>query len=257
MPALGYFGPDDVCLGQWAHELLLVLRKLSAGNDARHVYDEGEQGQPVFEFRRDESHAYISITGAEDDEDEDEQGASDWRAVACDVGALLSSVRSFLDELRRRLESLAPRAATAWWARNIERDADTRKIRVVIKDAMAFWSDDFGSFVSNDSSATEHTTVLEVPAAWIAGDALVDGKLEAIYAHLYGASWRQGNDDGSRYEVLDCRVDVLPPGDPTEAKSALAVFADCPAMRDAAGAGGHRRDHDGGEVAHRHHPGRQ
>ena len=95
------------------------------------------------------------------------------------------------------------------------------KIRVVIKDAMAFWSDDFGSFVSNDSSATEHTTVLEVPAAWIAGDALVDGKLEAIYAHLYGASWRQGNDDGSRYEVLGCRVDVLPAGDPTEAKSAI------------------------------------
>ena len=115
MPALGYFGPDDVCLGQWAHELLLVLRTLSAGNEARHVYDEGEQGQPVFEFRRDESRAYISITD------------SDWRAVACDAGAMLSSVRSFLDELRGRLESLAPHAATAWWARNIERSSGARR----------------------------------------------------------------------------------------------------------------------------------
>lgn len=93
-----------------------------------------------------------------------------------------------------------------------------RKIRVVIKDAMAFWNDDFGSFVFDESAASEHTTVLEVPAAWIAGEALVEGKLEAIYEHLYGESWRQGNDDGSRYEVLACKVDVLPPGDATEAK---------------------------------------
>ena len=44
LPYLGYFGPDDVCIGQWAHELLLVLRKLSGGIETRHL--DGCQSRP-------------------------------------------------------------------------------------------------------------------------------------------------------------------------------------------------------------------
>src|SRR5436190_18419299 len=36
---------------------------------------------------------------------------------------------------------------------------------------------------------------------WLKGPALTDDKLELVLAQLYGASWRNGNSDGSRYVV--------------------------------------------------------
>src|SRR5438128_1587274 len=52
LPMLGYFGPSDACLGDWAAELSRAARVLSSGDPASYVYDEGEQGQPAFVFQR-------------------------------------------------------------------------------------------------------------------------------------------------------------------------------------------------------------
>lgn len=96
-----------------------------------------------------------------------------------------------------------------------------RKIRVTIKDAMAFFDADRVDFVPNLSYTPVNTMVFEVPDDWIAVGGLVDGKIERVYADLYGEDWRSGNADGSRYEVLECKVEVLAPGDATLAKSTL------------------------------------
>jgi hypothetical protein len=93
-----------------------------------------------------------------------------------------------------------------------------RKIRVTIKDAMAFWNDDAFAFIPNLTYTPVNTAVFEVPDTWIDGDHLADGMLARMYAHIYGETWESGNEDGSKYEVLECKVEVLPPGDPAEAK---------------------------------------
>ena len=49
-PGLGYWGPSDVCLGMWAAELQSVANAVRTSADARYLFDEGEQGQPAYEF---------------------------------------------------------------------------------------------------------------------------------------------------------------------------------------------------------------
>src|SRR5689334_22705991 len=70
IPRLGFFGPDDVCLGTWLCELALASRQLCSEGCSRYVFDEGEQGQPAFVFEREGPVVYVSI------EDSDLSGAS-------------------------------------------------------------------------------------------------------------------------------------------------------------------------------------
>jgi hypothetical protein len=121
LPYLGYFGPDDVCIGQWAHEFSQMTLKLSETQQGRYVFDEGEQGQPAFEFRRDGSRAFVSIIASQFDSDA--KGDPEWQDVCCDFDELLSSMRNFLAGLRSRLNLSAPDAASAWWRRNVDRQS--------------------------------------------------------------------------------------------------------------------------------------
>lgn len=52
-----------------------------------------------------------------------------------------------------------------------------------------------------------------VPARWVEGGSLKDGKLESVFEQLYGKTWRSGNDDGSRYVVLSAEAAVLTPAE--------------------------------------------
>ena len=63
VPHLGYFGPDDVCFDSWLDELALAAEALAVPG-GRHVYDEGEQGQPAFVFEREGDTGYFSIIDA-------------------------------------------------------------------------------------------------------------------------------------------------------------------------------------------------
>ncbi len=106
----------EIALGD---ELSQMRTTLGRSHHARYVFDEGEQGQPAFEFRRDDSRAFLSIIASQ--LDEDVKGDPDWQDVSCDLDELLSSVARFLDELRQKVNTLAPHAAAAWWQWNIER----------------------------------------------------------------------------------------------------------------------------------------
>jgi hypothetical protein len=93
-----------------------------------------------------------------------------------------------------------------------------RRIRVTIKEAMSFWNDDLFAFVPNMAATRENVFVVEVPDAWVDGAELVEGKIDRVYANIYGEDWRTGNSDFSRYEVLESKVEVLATDDPTIAK---------------------------------------
>lgn len=76
-------------------------------------------------------------------------------------------------------------------------------IRVEIKDGLLFPS----GFIAR----ANYTCVLylQVPETWLEGDTLLASSEESILECLYGMSWRQGNEDGSRYHVFSLKSDIL------------------------------------------------
>lgn len=77
VPHMGCWSPEDVCFDDWLEELRQASRCLAVVG-GRHVFDEGEQGQPAFLFERDGQWGYFSIvasgiSGA--------QGDPDWQRV--------------------------------------------------------------------------------------------------------------------------------------------------------------------------------
>jgi len=89
------------------------------------------------------------------------------------------------------------------------------RIELTHKDTMAFWNDDFGAFLHDPNGYSPTNTFLyEVPDAWVANGTLTPDGFERVHAHLYGATWKSGNGDGSQYVVLDSKAKVVAADDP-------------------------------------------
>lgn len=111
VPHLGFFGPDDVCLNTWLVELCNVVNAL-ARMDAHYTFDEGEQGQPAFNFARIGDEVAFSITesvlgGGHAD--------AEWQGVRFPYKDLRAAVLVFVDELRAELRRQAPKTWERWW----------------------------------------------------------------------------------------------------------------------------------------------
>ena len=111
LPRLGYFGPDDVCLGAWAYELQQAVAELSMANPARYVYDECEQGQPAYLFARSGDRVEVSVIDSEGDG----AGSPEWGVQLCALHELVAAVDEFLAALWDRLRREARPAAREWW----------------------------------------------------------------------------------------------------------------------------------------------
>lgn len=90
-----------------------VQRRQRAGpQHGQYTFDEGEQGQPAFNFVRVGNEVAFSIVesvlsgGGTDNE---------WQSVRFSYEELRSTVASFLDELRDELRRHAPNAWERWW----------------------------------------------------------------------------------------------------------------------------------------------
>jgi len=116
VPYLGYFGPDDVCLGAWLSELGRIAEAFSSGLDASYIYDEGEQGQPAFLFERNGKNAVFSIVDAEFS-----GGESDpqWQGVEFSPEEFLSAYECCRKSFVTLLRNEAPHLADEWLHRHI------------------------------------------------------------------------------------------------------------------------------------------
>jgi hypothetical protein len=120
VPHLGFFGPDDVCIGEWAFQFRCALASLRESTESRFVYDEGEQGQPAFLFEREDQFLFVSVVASDLG-----RGAADpdCQRVSCPFGDFERSVEAFLGALRDRVSREALEVAEGWWRQHVERDA--------------------------------------------------------------------------------------------------------------------------------------
>ncbi len=117
VPGLGYWGPGDVCFGVWVHELIQARRVLSHTDPARYVFDEGEQGQPAYQFDREGDSLFLSLV----DSEVDGEGIPSWQRVECVFDDFGKEVHKLATEFRATLLRENPRHGEAWWRWAIER----------------------------------------------------------------------------------------------------------------------------------------
>ena len=114
VPYLGYWGPDDVCFRQWLEELHHAAEAL--GRDGgRHVFDEGEQGQPAFVFERSEACGHFSIapsdlSGAD--------GDPDWERIAFSPADFIAALARLRAEFEAEILRESPNLGARWLARS-------------------------------------------------------------------------------------------------------------------------------------------
>jgi hypothetical protein len=111
LPSLGFFGPRDVCIGQWLRVLTKARRTLVAGDSASYLFDEGEQGQPAFRFQRVGDRVDVSIV---DSAISDGEGDPVWGTKSCTFAAFAAGIAAFLAELASALEEAAPGVGREW-----------------------------------------------------------------------------------------------------------------------------------------------
>jgi hypothetical protein len=115
LPHLGFFGDDDVCFNTWLQELLSIKRALSAAEESTYVFDEGEQGQPAFEFSREGELLFTSVVASA------LSGAGadlSYQRVCCMWADFAAAVCSFKEELRSTVEREAGSHGESWWLEN-------------------------------------------------------------------------------------------------------------------------------------------
>jgi hypothetical protein len=111
LPRVGYWGEGDVCLGDWAVELHRARAAVTAAADGVHIYDEGEQSQPAYEFRRSGPSVLISVIEGSGGGEAD----PDWQQVACDLTDFVAATADFEESLRATVAVEAGEAGRAWF----------------------------------------------------------------------------------------------------------------------------------------------
>lgn len=113
VPFMGYFGPDDVCLGDWWDGLTAALAALSEGKP--YTFDSCEQGEPAFLFERRDASVHVSFVAG--------MGGggpqSDWQNVELAFDELRAAVLRFKRDLRHLLESEGPAEVPEDWKRRL------------------------------------------------------------------------------------------------------------------------------------------
>jgi hypothetical protein len=110
VPSLGYLGPDDVCFGQWLEELGRAAEALRTPG-GRHIFDEGEQGQPAFVFEREGDRGLFTIAASEISGG---KADSAWQRVEFSPADFLAAHSRFLASFRTVVRAAAPPAAELW-----------------------------------------------------------------------------------------------------------------------------------------------
>ena len=111
LPSMGFFGPKDVCVGDWLHELASAAQVLRTSDPATYVFDEGEQGQPAFLFECERGFVTVSVVRSEIGGGE---GSPEWGRQTCTLLEFETEVRRFITELEVGFERAVPGHGQAW-----------------------------------------------------------------------------------------------------------------------------------------------
>ncbi|HJT72485.1 MAG TPA: hypothetical protein VJ720_00675 [Chitinophaga sp.] len=112
VPAMGYFGEEDVCLNAWFNVLGTIVRNFESGKDTEYTYDEGEQGQPAFQFvliRPDE--VAFSIV---DSAISDGGGIQKWRNKIFPLSDLKKGYQKVTEQFLKEVAAKAPVQLPHW-----------------------------------------------------------------------------------------------------------------------------------------------
>jgi hypothetical protein len=116
LPHLGYRGPTDVCFGEWLQVLRDTVAALRSSSKAEYTYDEGEQGQPAFQWVRNDDTLLLSIV---DSVLSDGTADPAWQDIACSFEGFTQEVAKFEASFRAALLSDAPVGGPAWFKKNL------------------------------------------------------------------------------------------------------------------------------------------
>jgi hypothetical protein len=109
VPHMGFWGPHDVCLGEWWDGLRRAVAALAAGQP--YVLDSGEQGEPAFNFERSGSTVRLSVVEGMGGGDADPA----WQSIELAFDDLIAEVERFEDSLLRLLKEEGPPALPDDW----------------------------------------------------------------------------------------------------------------------------------------------
>ena len=112
VPRLGFWGPNDVCVGTWIGVLAELASALGGADPSRYVFDEGEQGQPAFIFEREGPNVFVSVSRSELS---GADGDGTWQRVKCSVDDLCQAIEAFLAEAHDHVVHAAPQGGPEWW----------------------------------------------------------------------------------------------------------------------------------------------
>jgi hypothetical protein len=112
VPAMGYFGEEDVCLNEWFNVLSTIVRNFESGKDTEYTYDEGEQGQPAFQFVlvKPNEVAFSIVDSAISDGG----GSKKWRNKTFPLSDLKKGYQKVVEQFLKEVATQAPAQLPHW-----------------------------------------------------------------------------------------------------------------------------------------------
>lgn len=83
------------------------------------------------------------------------------------------------------------------------------RVKLTIGDTLAFYDDYVGDYVFNESNVKTYDYFFKVPSEFLTGEHLSENGIDRILEFLYGENWQAGNEDGSRFMILQTKSQLL------------------------------------------------
>ncbi len=110
LPYMGYWGENDVCFGEWIQVLRDAINAREAGQ-LSFTYDEGEQGQPAFQFDFDNKQVAISIVASKIS---DGEADPDWQYEIFDFAEFKEQFKLFQKNFLSSIEHVDKEIFARW-----------------------------------------------------------------------------------------------------------------------------------------------
>lgn len=110
VPYMGYFGPEDVCFNTWFTELSGVILAYRRG-EKTYRFDEGEQGQPAYEFNFEGDSCFLSVV---DSPLSGQEGDPAWQLAGFTMSDLVAAYEGIKTEFLAEIQREAPQTAAFW-----------------------------------------------------------------------------------------------------------------------------------------------